>query len=1137
MLLRRTSRWGLAALLLASLASHSFAQNTPQATEWFGRVVAQSDLEPLANVRVRVEPVPEGGLLAEIAPVENPNADAPVVTTTANGGFAINAPANRRLRLSAPGFLDGFVLLHENRDNDLGRLVLRHELSFSGRVLIEGRPAEGTTIVAPVYQIARGVASPFPLRATSDGRGRFELSGLRAERLTELVFVHGGVAQSLDLGSASHPLDPRRYDLGDIELVPSREIVGRVAGPGGEPVIDATVWLSRSSSMRLRSRARDDQAAETLIPWMEAGTNAAGRFALSVLPGEHQVEVFSPTQGRVTVELTVDGTDETQTFDTIVLPGTVARGGRVVDAAGVPLAGVAVTLASVDSWPALVDSDPAMRGATYRVRTDVSGCFTLPGLPTDDGIWIVAEHNGFVRSRVRREAETLEDDAAQPACGSFGDIVLQPGGVIEGTVVDETGSPIAGVDILPRHHQTPNVAHGVPPPRFVTDESGRFRIDDAKLGVYDVRAAAPGYASTSVRDILLEPSGGATRATPRIVMPGIRELAPLEVVVFDPRGAPEPSADVSVTRNAGGPPTALLRYQQTGADGRAVYPAAPVGVYSVTADARGSRNHSYWQGPYRVQGDATTVVIEMSPVPAPFVSLSGRFVDGEGRGIPRALIHAAGAVRPFNDSQAITEADGSFRFDRVPAGRYLLRATAAGFPDVIHRSALDVEPPGLDNVLVRVPALGGITGSVTGLRDEEVEYLRVNAYTEEEREDRVQQSVGVSGEVDEQGNFRVDGLIPGEWRVQASVSGGRYASTMVSLDEAGTVAGVIVSLASGFTLTGRVVWREAPPETGRIELTGVTVRHSRSALFDPRQRFELHDLPAGEYRVTVGDDPSLRSAFRTFIEVRTDTETEIVIRGAAVAGRAVDADTGEPIGGASFSSEPVLLSPCCGAVRRTDRDGTFAVGPFGAGLRRFEFSAPGYASRSTVLEIEDVDIDDLTIAMRRTPGLRLRFETPDGTLPEIISLAWYDLEHGEGFQNSAFPEMQDTMEFHWLAAGAGRGVLYASNGDLRLAARMVIDNDGEPVTVELRGAGRLFVDVPDLPLGERGAALRLFDGAGLPVTNRGGGIERTRRLEGGFRITRLPPDTYRIVVTTENGRTWTGEAEVRAFEATEVVLR
>lgn len=93
------------------------------------------------------------------------------------------------------------------------------------------------------------------------------------------------------------------------------------------------------------------------------------------------------------------------------------------------------------------------------------------------------------------------------------------------------------------------------------------------------------------------------------------------------------------------------------------------------------------------------------------------------------------------------------------------------------------------------------------------------------------------------------------------------------------------------------------------------------------------------------------------------------------------------------------------------------------------------------------------------------------------------------------------------------------------------------MTVVLRAAGRLVVDVPDLPLGERGAALRLFDGAGLPVTDRGGGVERTQRLEGGFRITRLPPDTYRIVVTTENGRTWTGEVEVRAFEATEVVLR
>ncbi len=1107
---------------------------------WSGRVVAQADLEPLAGVRVTVEQVPAGGLQAAAVPIEDADAGASLATTAADGGFVIDAPANRRLRLSAAGFLDGFVLLHEERDHDLGRLVLRHELSFSGRLMIEGRPVNSAAVVAPVYEDRRGVVSAIPRRATSDSQGRLELGDLRPEQLTELVFVHDGVAQSLDLGSPHSPLDPRRYELGDIELIATREVVGRVADPAGVPVPDATLWLSRSSSMRLRSRGSYDPAAEALIPLQETGTDAAGRFVLSVLPGEHRVEVFSPTQGRMTIELTAGGTDRARTLDTIVLPGSVTRAGRVVDAAGVPLAGAAITLASVDSWPVLVESDPAMRDDTYRVRTDADGCFTLQGLPINEGIWIVAELDGFVPSRIRRETEAVAADDAepQPACGSFGDIVLQPGGVLEGTIVDEKGSPIVGAEVFSQHHQTPRGGHGPAPPRFLTNEDGRFRIVNAALGIYDIRATAPGYASTSVRDISLELSGDVARATPRIVMPGMAELIPLEVVVFDPRGVPEPSADVSITLNAGAPPTALLREQRTGADGRALYPAAPAGVYSIAARARGSRNTSYWQGPYRVQGNPATAVIEMSSVPAPFASLSGRFLDGEGRGVPHALIHAAGAVFPLDASQAITEADGSFRFDRIPAGRYLLKATAAGLPEVIHRVSLDVAAPGLDNVLVRVPTLGSVTGSVQGLRDDEANRLRVNAYTEEEREDRVRQSVATSGEVDEQGNFRVDGLIPGEWRIQASVSGGRYASTNVSLDEGGSVTGVMVSLASGFTLTGRVRWRGAPPETGRIELSGIDIRHSRDVSFDPLEPFEIYDLPAGEYRVNIGD-PSLRSVFRAFVDIQTDTETDFVIRGAAVAGRVVDAETGEPVGGASFSSESILQLVSGGASRWTDRDGTFAVGPFASGPRRFDFFAPGYASRSTVLDVQDVDIDDLVIAMRKTPGLRLRFETPDGTLPESISLAWYDVEHGEGFNNMAFPEMQDTMEFHWPAAGAGRGILYASHGDLRwgLAARMLIDNRGEPVTVELSDAGRLVVDVPDLPANERRAVLRLFDGADLPVTTRGGTTERTQRREGGFRITRLPPDTYRVVVTAEDGRIWTGEAQVRAFETTEVVLR
>lgn len=102
----------------------------------------------------------------------------------------------------------------------------------------------------------------------------------------------------------------------------------------------------------------------------------------------------------------------------------------------------------------------------------------------------------------------------------------------------------------------------------------------------------------------------------------------------------------------------------------------------------------------------------------------------------------------------------------------------------------------------------------------------------------------------------------------------------------------------------------------------------------------------------------------------------------------------------------------------------------------------------------------------------------------------------------------------------------------------MITNDGQPVDVPLHGAGRLYVDVPDLPASERGAVVRLFDEAGLPVTNITGSVEWTRRREGIFRISRLAAGAYRVVVTARDGRTWSQQqVEIRSFEDTEVVLR
>ena len=103
----RLARDGIAVLQVAVTdASRS------QSTEWYGRVVAQSDLEGIAGARITTESVPRDGLrgVAVVAP-EGTEPALRSASSAANGAFAIEAARGTRLRLAAPGFLDGFVYL------------------------------------------------------------------------------------------------------------------------------------------------------------------------------------------------------------------------------------------------------------------------------------------------------------------------------------------------------------------------------------------------------------------------------------------------------------------------------------------------------------------------------------------------------------------------------------------------------------------------------------------------------------------------------------------------------------------------------------------------------------------------------------------------------------------------------------------------------------------------------------------------------------------------------------------------------------------------------------------------------------------------------------------------------------------
>lgn len=1151
MLILRSGTLSLLVLLITSLGP---GRPQSQSTEWYGRVVAQSTLEGIAAARVTVEPVGTTAIAAaqrSSRTTDMPAQTLPSTRADTDGNFGINAPPGNRLRISAAGFLDGFVLLHPGRDNDLGRLVLRHEMSFSGRVVRDGAPVEGVVILAPADRTP-GMPTAGSAEARSNTDGQFRIGDLRPEQVAELVFIHDGIAQSLELGQARVPLDAHHYELGDIELLPRRTLRGRVVTADGGPVADATVWMSSSSSQRLGAVWKQNDA-EHRLPQPEVGTDASGNFVLTVATGVHWLVAFSPTQGRASLSVGVGSSSEPGDAITIVLPGAGILRGRVVGPDGEALPGVAVHLPSAGGRSS-GQADPAFRSGVYRTRTTADGCYTLSGLPLGESIWFEVEAPGLVPSLVLVETPPAGSPTPPADCTDLDPLALARAAQIAVTVVDQRGEPIPDVRIYTERYQDTPISRRRGRTPAVSDDNGRLLIEGLPFGDYSLRAQAAGYVSTLLEDVAVGPLGTPAKATPTsgdeaaagadrapdtttvtadIIMTRIENTAPLEVVVFDPRGAPEPEAEVDADRSADYGFTTPLGNRLTGADGRTLFDSVAAGVYAISARARGSRNSSGWQRGYRVEAGGLPAIVNMRALP-PLVSLAGRFVNEEGSGIPRAIVRAVSSVRGWREARALTEADGSFRFSAVPAGSYLLSATAEGLPEVIHRALLDAAPPGLDNIVIRMPRLGSIVGTVSGLRAEEAGRLAVQAWTAEEHADNVRLSTEVRGVVADDGGFRIEGLIPGNWTVSARIRDGRQALSEVTVDESASTARVAVVLPTGFTLTGSVVWRGDPPERASLRVSG------RFVEFDPMGTFVVRNLRAGKHSIWL-NGTGLRSYLFAYADVQSDTHVEIVVRGGAVSGQVVDAETGRPIVGAGVRSDPIpqLAWDAHAEYRRTDRNGSFIAGPFPAGPWHFVFSAPGYGRREPVIDIGSDDIGDYNVELRRTPGLRLRVTTPGGNQPRSISATWHDFATGESYSRQSFPKGDNPGELTWASAPLGRGILWVGSSRPLLAARFEVDNRGQRVEVPLAPAGRLYVTVDEFENDPPSyAILRVFDTVGRPVPSSfGAHVYSYSARSRDFVVSPMVPGTYRIVVTAQGGRTWTRQVEIRPFEDTEVVLR
>jgi len=336
-----------------------------------------------------------------------------------------------------------------------------------------------------------------------------------------------------------------------IQLASGRTVRGRVVmAARSMPIADAEV-----SDMWTFARA--------------ARTGLDGTFAL------HSVRTDAPAilHVRARSYATATTTVALDTSDVeFRLVGGAEVTGKIVDAGGSPLANAYVAVAASRMNPDTMVQSTDWIGCT----TGADGFFLLQGMRADHHYWLMARAAGRGTrleplSRVFGDGERLH----------MGDVVLQPGGGIEGRVVDDVGAPVGDVTVEIRFAARARFAGRDLPervPQFEqrevrSDPLGNFRIGDLAGGPWLVRASTAGRETVPVA---IEIADGALREGVVIVVP--RESRIAGVVVT---GDGSPAGAVHVLAVPDDPQATAIAIR-TAADGTFAMPCEAKGTYTVS---------------------------------------------------------------------------------------------------------------------------------------------------------------------------------------------------------------------------------------------------------------------------------------------------------------------------------------------------------------------------------------------------------------------------------------------------------------------------------------------------------------------------------------------------------------------------
>jgi hypothetical protein len=484
---------------------------------------------------------------------------------------------------------------------DTGDLTLEVGLQVFGRIVEETTKAgvpNATVFLASSNQAHAMIATPGRERglvAQTDATGNFRFGNAPRQGLINLEVEAQGYASSQ---LANQQLKPDGQNEFTIEVVRGQPIAGVVVDRDGKPLNGIVITASGLS-------AKTPQVATT-------SSLQDGTFHFeSLREGPYQLIANSPQYTESKTPPVMTGDMEVQ----LTLTQRPYAKLRVVGANKLPVKAYSLSLKryfpnnqlGIGNVPEFADrrvnpSDyPAEFGGEWAI---------VRGLPTGEFVFQIQDNQHA--KTLSAPFKVVEGDAAAEV-----EAVLTLGGVIQGTVIDDAGRPVAGATVttdmnggfaadsgffeifrnfIPEKHSKSSVK---------SDAQGRFRMTKLAYAEYMVRIAHPDFCEGTALDLKLETEGqvvdvGTIQLSRGTIVEGtttIGGLAAGQVKVSVNAPQPEGTPHVEALQPGQTPKAPRIMFSASVVsdnDGRfRLLKRVPPGTYEITASRASGNNNPF----------------------------------------------------------------------------------------------------------------------------------------------------------------------------------------------------------------------------------------------------------------------------------------------------------------------------------------------------------------------------------------------------------------------------------------------------------------------------------------------------------------------------------------------------------------